>query len=122
MHEMSIAVQIIDHAVQVAGQNNATRIDEVEVQVGVMRQVVPEALEFAFSVAAEGTLAEWARLRLIEEKATAVCNACRHTFVPDVEWSFLCPQCQRADARIVAGNDIILKSLVCQVDEEVPAP
>lgn len=121
MHEMSIALQIIDHALEAARRHDATRIEEVEVEVGAMRQVVPEALEFAFSVATEGTLAEGARLRVTQEKVLAACNLCQCTFAPDIDRSFACPQCQKADVRIIAGNDILLKTVVCHTDEGVSA-
>ena len=122
MHETPIAVDIVERAVEAAEQHGAARIDEIEVQVGVMRQVVPEALELAFTLAREGTLAAGARLRISEERAVAVCRACESTFEPDVDRSFACPQCGQADARIVAGNDIILKTVVCQTDDEVSVP
>jgi len=121
MHEMPIAVDIVDRAVEVAQQHHATRIDEVQVDIGVMRQVVPEALELAFSVASEGTLAEGAELRITEEEAVAVCRNCQCRFSPEIG-RFVCPQCEQANVRIVAGSEIILKTIVCQADEEASVP
>ena len=118
MHEMPIAVDIVDRAVEAAEQHGATRIEQIEVQLGVMRQVVPEALELAFLVVSEGTPAQGAELRISEEKIVAVCRNCQCRFAPEID-RFVCPQCERADARIVAGNDIILKTVICQADEEV---
>ena len=92
-------------------------IEEIEVHIGAMRQIVPEALEMGFRAAAEGTLAANARLNIIEEKIAAVCRGCETRFMPDID-NYLCPQCGQADARIVAGNDIILRSVVCQTPEE----
>ena len=117
VHEMPIAVDIVDRAVGVAREHGAIRIEKVEVQVGAMRQVVPEALELAFSVASEGTLAQGAELCISEEKLEAVCRNCECRFSPEID-RFLCPQCDQANARIVAGNDIILRTVVCEADEE----
>lgn len=119
VHEMSIATEIINGAIEVARQNGATRIDEVEVEIGVMRQVMPEALELAFSLATKDTLAEGAQLIMTEEKSRAQCCDCEYQFELD-QYNFMCPQCQRANVRIVAGNNIILKSLTCQTEEEAP--
>ncbi|UCD28436.1 MAG: hydrogenase maturation nickel metallochaperone HypA [Planctomycetota bacterium] len=121
MHEMSIAVQIVDQVVELAGQNNATRIDEVVVEIGLMQLVVPEALEMAFSVATESTLAEGARLKIVEQEIEAVCRDCDHRYKPRID-CYLCPQCGQANARIVAGNDIILKSVVCETEQEAQLP
>lgn len=117
MHELPIAIEIVRQAVEVAGKHEADRIEEVEVQVGAMRQIVSEALEMSFAAASEGTLAEGARLRVIEEKVVAVCRYCECLFLPEPD-NFMCPRCGRADARIVAGNDIILKSVVCHAATE----
>ena len=119
MHEMPIAVEIVNRTIDIAQQNDAVRVTEVEVEVGDMRQVVPEALELAFKVVAEGSVVEGAELRIVEEKVAAVCNACGCEFSPEIDASFVCPQCEQADARIVAGNDIILKSIVCEADEGI---
>lgn len=121
MHELSIATEIVKQAVRIARENRATRLDSIDVEIGILRQVVPEALELAFRAAAEGTIAEGAVFNVTEERVVAVCNPCECMFLPEID-NFVCPQCGAADARIVAGNEIILKSLTCQAPEEVPAP
>jgi hydrogenase nickel incorporation protein HypA/HybF len=117
MHEMSIAMQLLEQMLEIAGQHEAVRIQEAEVQLGVMREVVPEAMQMAFAAASAGTIAEGAVLRLSEERIVAVCGVCDCLFTPR-QTCFLCPQCNQADARIVAGNDIILKSMICQTEAE----
>jgi hydrogenase nickel incorporation protein HypA/HybF len=117
MHELPIAMEIVRQSVEIARQHRADRIEEVEVQVGVLRLIQEDALRMSFEAAAEGTPAEGARLVMIEEKIVAVCNACECLFLPEID-SFVCPRCGQADARIVAGNDIILKSLSCHACEE----
>ncbi len=121
MHEMSIAMEIVKQVLEVAEQHQATRVEEVEVGVGVMRQVVPEALEIAFEAFVQDTLARDARLKITEDKIVAVCRQCDCLFLPAVD-TYVCPQCNQADARIVAGNDLILRSVVCKVEQEVPVP
>jgi hydrogenase nickel incorporation protein HypA/HybF len=117
MHEMSIAMQIIQQLEEIAARNNVIRIDEVEVEVGVMQQVVPEALHLSFSSATEGTVAENAKLIISEEPMTAECGDCGCEFSPTLE-DFTCPRCKQASARITSGNSITLKSIVCQTPEE----
>ena len=121
MHEMAIAANLVEHVVEVAQRNRARLVEEVEVEVGVLQQVVPEALTLAFTVAAAGTVAEGARLKLTEVKAVAECRGCGQRFEATID-NYLCQACQRADVRIVAGNDIVLKSVVCQIDDGVPSP
>lgn len=117
MHELPIAIEIVRQAVEVARQHGAERIEEVEVQVGVLRLIQEDALRMSFEAAGEGTPAEGARLVMVEEKAVAVCNACGCLFLPEMD-NYICPRCGEADARVVSGNDVILKSIVCHAAGE----
>lgn len=117
MHELSIATQLLDSILAVAADNRAERVDEVEVLLGAMRLVVPEALEQAFEIVAEGTLAQGAQLKLTEVGLRGRCRGCGHEFEPGIG-NFACPACGRADVDIVQGDDIILKSVVCTTPDE----
>ena len=118
MHEAAIAQALVDQVLSVGREHDAVRVQSVEVQVGVMREIAPDALELAFCAAAAGTPAEGAALIIHPERIIAVCRACECLFAPE-QLLFECPRCRKADARIVAGNDIILKSVVCEAGLEV---
>ena len=121
MHEASIAMAAIEQAVVAAQQHGASRITRIALRVGALRQVVPEAMMLAFEACAIGTPAEGAKLDLQEEPVVARCRPCGRQFEPDLQAiSFACPQCGRADAELLAGNEIILTSLECEQDEEAP--
>ena len=123
MHEAAIAMAIIDQAVEATARHGVTRICRIEVELGAMQQVVPEALDLAFEVASKDSLAEGAELILTTEKAVALCRVCDCRFEPDIaQLSFRCPRCQKADVQIVAGNQITLKSLECEQPEEAEMP
>ncbi|HOA72173.1 MAG TPA: hydrogenase maturation nickel metallochaperone HypA [Phycisphaerae bacterium] len=117
MHELPIAAAIVEQAVQAAAAHGATRIETIEVEIGRRRQVVPEALQIAFAATSEGTIAEGARLEIVEIEMEAVCRVCGHRFKPEIDL-YLCPRCEQADVRIVAGDDMILKSITAQTPEE----
>ena len=116
---MPIAAEVVYQAVHVAEANRATRIDEIELEIGAMRRVVPEALKLAFTAMSEGTLAEGAALKMTEIAVRAKCNPCGESFEPDIDASFACPKCGKADVQIMAGDDIVLKTVVCEANEEV---
>lgn len=117
MHEMSIAMALLEQLDRLAKENHATRVSEVEVTCGVMQQVVPEALQWAFEAQSAGTLAAGAELRIEEEPLGARCRGCGLEFTPTIE-SFECPNCGQADAELLAGQDIMLKSVVCETEDE----
>jgi hydrogenase nickel incorporation protein HypA/HybF len=112
MHELSIATEILQTVLRVAAEHGADRVEEVELEVGAMRLVVPEALGEAFKLLAEGTPAEGARFNQVEVPLRATCRHCQRPFEPRLD-NFLCPGCGQAEVDIVGGNDIILKSVVC---------
>lgn len=123
MHEMSIATELLavtlstveEHADQLSPANGPC-VELVEVEIGLLQQVVFEALELAWQAVSDGTAAEGATLTLTETAAIARCRWCGETFVPTID-NYLCPTCSKADVEICAGNDILLRSITCQADE-----
>ena len=112
MHEMSIAMSLINQVLEVASRNNAQRVDEVMLEVGFLRQVVPEAMHMAWEAVTEDTPARGSVLTITEVPPEAKCRKCGTRFVPGID-TFLCPGCGQADVEITAGNDIVLKSMSC---------
>ena len=62
MHELSIAVDLVDAALEEAARLELASIDAVHVEVGVLSGVVQEALGQAFEVASRGTPLQGSRL------------------------------------------------------------
>jgi len=124
MHEMAIATELLAHTLSAveahadpaSPQPGNERIEEVEVEVGLMRLVVPEALELAWQAACEGTAAEGASITITEVPLAARCRSCGRTFDPEID-NYLCPDCNEADVEICAGNDIVLKTVTCRSKE-----
>jgi hydrogenase nickel incorporation protein HypA/HybF len=62
MHELSIAMSIVEIACEEAGRQGAGPVDEVHLKMGKDSGVVSDALLFSWELACEGTRAEGARL------------------------------------------------------------
>ena len=60
MHELSIAMNVIEIADEYAAKANATVVKEIEIEVGELSGVVLDALEFAMEVAVKNTILEQA--------------------------------------------------------------
>ena len=110
MHEMSLAIGLMEQIHEVAQQNNLKCVEEVELQTGVLRQVVPEMMQAAFNAVAQETLAQDAKLTIVEVPAVVQCNLCQKKFSPKLD-NFSCPDCKKADVLVLEGEDIILKSV-----------
>lgn len=107
MHELALA----DAVVRIAARHAAgRRVARVEVKVGHLRQVVPEALEFAFRLVSEGTELDGAELVLEEVPAVVVCRACGAE--GEVEgFPLACPACAGLDVEILRGEELLVDAL-----------
>jgi hydrogenase nickel incorporation protein HypA/HybF len=110
MHELSIADAIVRIACAHAG---GRRIERVEVRVGHLRQVVPDALAFAFTFVAEGTEAEGAELVLEEVSAAGVCRACGTESEFD-GFPLTCDGCASLDVELVRGEELSVDALTME--------
>jgi hydrogenase nickel incorporation protein HypA/HybF len=110
VHEMAIAVELMDQLDALAEQHALTRIESVSVAAGALRGIVPEALDAAFAALKEGTRAAEAKLELEIIPVEALCRHCGERFAPGAN-DFLCPRCERADVEIIAGDEIVLSSV-----------
>ncbi len=112
MHELSIAQAIIDIATRHAG---GRRVHRVRVQVGHLRQVVPDALQFAFTLLVEGTELDGAQLDIEQVPARVRCRACAQ--VSEVrDFPLACAGCGELDVELCAGEEL----LVDELDVEEP--
>ena len=112
MHELALAEAIVAIAEEHAG---ARRVARVELAVGGLRQVVPEALAFAFDLVAAGTPVEGAEL-VIEE--VPVCVRCARCAAESEarEFPLACASCGSVDVEVVAGDELLVESL--ELEEE----
>ncbi len=117
MHEMSIAMGLMEALLELAAERRARRILDVEVICGVMQQVVPEALQLAFEAASQNTVAQGAKLQIVEEAISVRCRSCGQEYAAAID-NYRCPICGEADAEIIGGRDIILKSVTCETDAD----
>jgi hydrogenase nickel incorporation protein HypA/HybF len=112
MHELAIA----DSIVAIASRHAAgRRVTEVEVRVGHLRQVVPDALAFAFELTAEGTCVAGAELTLVEVPAAGRCRACGREDELD-GFPLRCLGCGGLDLELTAGEELLVDSLVLEDD------
>jgi hydrogenase nickel incorporation protein HypA/HybF len=64
MHELSVAVELVELACQAARRGRATKVTTLRLRWGDLCGVAEEALRFAFEVAAKGTETEGASLEI----------------------------------------------------------
>lgn len=108
MHELSLC-QAIAGVVRPYAKDR--RIDVVHVQIGALRQVVPESLSFCWSMVREHESMPGAELELEFVTAVVHCRGCDRQSEITSRWSVSCPHCHSADVEVVRGNEFLVTSL-----------
>ena len=112
MHELSLADAIVAIARDHAGGRRVTAVD---VRIGRLRQVVPDALEFAFELVAAGTEVEGAELRVEHVAARLACAGCG-AVTEATGFPLVCARCGSAGVEVVEGEELHVESI--EVEEE----
>ncbi|HEX4956479.1 MAG TPA: hydrogenase maturation nickel metallochaperone HypA [Thermoanaerobaculia bacterium] len=117
MHELSIALSLVDTAAEAARNAGARRVVEVRVQIGVLSGVEAGALLFSYDLATQGTLLEGSRLILRELPLVVHCPTCdEDRELPGVQ-SFRCPVCDTPTGDLRQGRELALEALEIEGDE-----
>lgn len=111
MHELSIALSIVELAEEEAKKADATSISKIEVEVGTMAGIDPDALLFAWDAAIQGTMAGQAELVIHTIQAEAHCLECGKDF-PAEHFLVQCPDCGSYRYQITKGKELRISSLM----------
>lgn len=110
MHEMSLAVNIVDLAVEAAQREGGTQVSEVEIEVGNMAGVMVDSLDFCLEAAARSTIVEGAVFKFIPVSAFGECPSCKNRFETDSFFAS-CPNCGATGVSVAGGQDLRIRSL-----------
>jgi hydrogenase nickel incorporation protein HypA/HybF len=119
MHELSIAMSIIDMAQEEAERRDVT-IDAVHLELGPLSGVVADALRFSYQAACSGTALEGSRLVIKEVPIEVYCPACKaQKILTSMQW-FCCPECGAPTSEVIHGKELVVTAL--EVRDERRAP
>lgn len=110
MHEMAIALALIEQVEKAARERQASAITGITVVAGRLSGVDPDALRAVFELAAEETLAAGAMLTVEMREATVVCRACGETTQPRPPF-MTCTACHSRDVEIKGGRELFIQSM-----------
>ena len=117
MHEMGIALQIIEIATaSLPADLGGARVARVNLKIGKLAAVVPDSLRFCFDVAVKDTPLAGADLTIEEIPVVARCKDCNAQWTID-EPVFICKTCQSGSLEILSGRELDIESIEV-VEEE----
>ncbi|MGQ0647640.1 MAG: hydrogenase maturation nickel metallochaperone HypA [Gemmatimonadaceae bacterium] len=111
MHELSIAMDIVEVAAEAAARLNATRVMTVNLKIGRIAGVAAQALLVSYDIAAEGTLLEGSRLAIIDVPLVVWCSHCLEDVTLPALNHFVCPVCGVPAGEIRTGRELEIESL-----------
>jgi hydrogenase nickel incorporation protein HypA/HybF len=112
VHEYAIAEGVLGIVARHAAGRKVARVD---LKVGCLRQVVPDALEFAFELAARGTRAEGAELVIEEVPASVQCRECGMVSSAPT-FPMRCASCGTFKVDVASGEELLVQSLEVEED------
>jgi hydrogenase nickel incorporation protein HypA/HybF len=104
MHELSVAHAVVSTVVD-ALPSPETRVTQVRLRIGELSGIVPQALEFAYDVAAEGTPLADAALVIERSPVVIDCPACGAQQLPSAK-DFHCPTCGILCGNVIGGKEL----------------
>ena len=116
MHEMGIAMEIVDIAkASIPADMQGSKVRKVNLQVGKLSAIVADSLRFCFDMVIKDTPLEGAELAIEELPVVARCKDCR------TEWTvteavFTCTQCQSGNIDILSGRELDITSI--EIEDE----
>jgi hydrogenase nickel incorporation protein HypA/HybF len=114
VHELSIALSIVEGAEEEAQRQGGGRVYAVHLKLGPLSGVVKEALLFSYELACEGTLLEGSSLIIEEIPIRIYCSACSAEGNPVSLQRLHCTSCGAHGCRVVKGAELELAALELQ--------
>lgn len=117
MHELSIALNIVDGVLEEAEQRGL-RVAAVYLRLGPLAGVDEQALQFAYPMACAGTPLEGTQLVVQRTEAAVYCPVCEREAPPASVYDLRCPICRSCDTRVFRGTELEITAL--ETTSEVP--
>ena len=111
MHELSIALSLLDEIGEAARREGATRVESVRLRVGRLSGVARDALLFAWDLARVDTVASNAQLHIEDVDVAVYCPGCRCERAPLPGAGFTCGTCGTLTSMIVRGRELELVAM-----------
>lgn len=114
MHELSIAMSILDLAAKEAKRHGGERVLEIRLKLGPLSGVVKEALLSAYELARENSPLEGTQLVIEDVPVLVECPTCRMIRPVISIQQMCCAACGSPSSDIVSGRELEIIALEIQ--------
>jgi len=106
MHEVSIALSVLDIATENCRKAGYSRIESIRLRVGRASGVMTDALIFAFNAVKIDTIAAEANVIIDEIAVSGLCNSCGKDFTTEGAYVLCCPECGGLSFKMNTGREL----------------
>jgi hydrogenase nickel incorporation protein HypA/HybF len=111
MHELSIAMSIVEMAQEESERRGQVQIQAVHLRLGLLSGVVKQALLSSFEMACHATPLEGSQLLIEEIPVEVFCPKCDlPRLVSSIQW-FCCPECGTPTPTVLRGKELEVVAL-----------
>ncbi|MCF8237636.1 MAG: hydrogenase maturation nickel metallochaperone HypA [Saprospiraceae bacterium] len=110
MHELSIAMSIVDIAREAVEKAGAQAVEHIELEIGQLAGIELQALEFAWSEAVRGSVLAHATKSINHISGEARCMECNTAFPIQAAYD-RCPSCTSLFIEVVHGKELRVHAL-----------
>jgi hydrogenase nickel incorporation protein HypA/HybF len=111
MHELSIAVSIVDGALEELKRHGATQATAVHLRLGRLSGVDREALLFSYGIACQDTALADSRLIIEDVDVVVLCSACGIERPTRSFPALTCAECGAFAERVVHGDELEITAM-----------
>ncbi len=111
MHEMSLAVAVLEIVEEAARKNGATRVKSVRLEVGRLAALEPQALRFCFDAVTRGSIADGCALEIVQVPGRGWCLQCSDSVELEAPYS-ACPRCGSCQVQVTEGTEMRVMDLL----------
>ncbi len=111
MHELSIALSMIEMATEESNKRGGAKVDVVHLKLGRLSGVVKDALLFSWEIACQGTTLEGSRLEIMEIPVRVHCENCQIDRTLVEINNFSCPVCNAPTPEVLQGRELEVTAL-----------
>ncbi len=114
MHELSIAMSMVEMATEEAARYGDVQITALHLKLGQLSGIVKEALLFSWEIACEGTPLSGSHLVIEEIPVVVYCSVCQQERPLDSIQQFFCPSCHTPTPEVRHGKELEVIALEIQ--------
>lgn len=122
MHELSLCHQISTVVTKAAA---GRQVETVHLQVGRLRQVVPDTLVYCWEIVTDTTELAGSVLDIESIPITVSCGDCAHVTQVEHDLILTCASCNSGNVSVTTGEEFLITSLELKKEPDhgsIPSP